>query len=346
MENGNKFKQFIKNNFIYFIIGFTCIAYITYGLVKIETSGRSILEFIGSGIVIFVLAYLISLLFSFQGMLTGDRKDEVVKTNTLHAKCVADIDPRINEMDAWCEEQNTKALMTVRKQILNKEGIRYIDCFDDDGTAKDVVFELKIMDDSARALKKSNPSKYKIEKQKIREYNKQQKARTRAFKKAIKAKITPLSTDAITAITVKHNDPNNLGMDRHRYQKKVARSSLFSKVTISIAFSYFTFSFVMGWENLIAALIQVAIFLLMGSIKFVQSYYFVTEDLRKRTVRQINYLQRFKCDKGIATKQEVTEECKILKNGESITENIEENTHKTKTQEEKTLVENGGKIDE
>ena len=301
MENGNKFKQFIKNNFIYFIIGFTCIAYITYGLVKIETSGRTILEIIGSGIVIFILAYLISLLFSFQGMLTGDRKDEVIKTNTLHAKCVADIDPRINEMDEWCEEQNTKALMTVRKQILNKEGIRYTDCFEVDGTAKEIVFELKIMGEETRVLRQSNPNKYKIERRKIREYNKQQKARTHAFKKAIKVKITPLSTDAITAITVKHNDPNNLGIDRHGYQKKQARSSLFSKITMGYVFSYFTFSFVMGWENLIAALIQVAIFLLMGSIKFVQSYYFVTEDLRKRTVRQINYLQRFKFDIGIAT---------------------------------------------
>lgn len=321
----NKFKQFLKNNFIYFVIAFTCIAYVAYGMVRIQTSGRTILEIIGSGIVVFILAYLISLMFSMQGMLTGDRKDEVVKTNQLHAKCVGEIDSKINEMDEWCELQNAIALKSVRKQILNKEGLRYDDCFEADGTAKEVVFELKIMDEQIKNLKRSNYPKYKIEKQKVKEYNRHQREKTRAFRRAIKVKITPLTTDSITAITVKNNDPNNLGIDRRTYQKRDARSSLLSKVTMGIIFSYFTFSFVLGWENLIAAIIQVAIFLLMGSIKFVQSYYFVTEDLRKRTVRQINYLQRFKCDKGLASVDDVSEQCKTLKDGDVMLENIEEN---------------------
>ena len=82
---------------------------------------------------------------------------------------------------------------------------------------------------------------------------------------------------------------------------------------MGIVFAYFSFSFVFGWAYIISSLVQIAIFLLFGGIKWVQSYYFVTEDLRKRTVRQINYLQRFKCDKGIATKEEVEEENKQLK---------------------------------
>ena len=335
MDNNNKFKQFIKNNFIYFVIGITCLAYIAYGLVKIEQSGRTILEIIGSGIVIFIIAYLISMLFSLQGMLTGDRKDEVIKTNALHAKCVADIDPKINEMDKWCEEQTTKALQSVRKQILNREGLRYTDYFEEDGTAKEVEFEFKTISDEIKQLKKTDKDKYIVEKKKITDYNKLQKARATAFRKAIRVKITPLTTDAITAITIDHNDPNNLGMDRRKYQKMDARSSLISKITMGIIFSYFTFSFVLGWENLIASIIQVALFLLMGSIKFVQSYYFVTEDLRKRTVRQINFLQRFKCDKGIATKKEITEECKVLADGETVAANIEEKSQ-----------DNGGEIDE
>ena len=323
MDNDNKIKQFLKNNFIYFIIAFACIAYITYGLIRIEQSGKTILEIIGSGIVIFILGYLICELFSLQGMLTGDRKPEVIQTNNLHAKCVADVDPKINEMDSWCEIQNANALCSVRKQILNRAGLRYSDCFEQDGTAKDKTFEYKMISAEFQELRETNPDKYKIEKKKVKDYNKIQKLRAKSFRKAIKVKVTPLTTDAVTAITVDHNDPNNLGMDRRKYQELEAHSSLISKIIMGIVFSYFTFSFIFGWENIIAAIIQVAIFLLMGAIKFVQSYYFVTEDLRKRTVRQINFLQRFKCDKGIATREEVVRECSTLKDGATALKNIE-----------------------
>lgn len=331
MEEKGKFKQFVKNNFIYFIIAFACLAYVAYGLIQIETTGKSILEIIGQGVVIFFVGYFISLLFSMQGLLTGDRNPEVIKTNKLHSKCVADIDPRINEMDDWCEEQNVEALQKVRKQILNKEGLRYSDCFDEDGIAMEVDFSLKEMKfeikskvdgkDTVRVLtekemKQYNPAKYKIERKKILEFNKHQKAKKRAFYKAMRVKITQLSTDAITATTVKANDPHNFGKDRKQYQKDEARSDLASKAIIGIVFSYFTFSFIIGWAYLIAALVQVAIFLLMGGIKFVMSYFFVIEDLRKRTVKQINYIQKFKCDKGISTKEEVVEELKEIKGGQ------------------------------
>ena len=79
----NKFKTFIKNNFLYFIIAFACLAYIAYGLVKIETSGKTIIEIIGQGAVIFFVSYLICRLFSMQGLLSGDRKDEVIKTTEI-----------------------------------------------------------------------------------------------------------------------------------------------------------------------------------------------------------------------------------------------------------------------
>ena len=327
-EKDNKVKRFVKNNFLYFIIVFACIAYVAYGLVKIETSGKTILEIIGQGIIIFLVGYTISYLFSLQGLLSGDKKDEVIKTNKLHSKCVADIDPKINEMDDWCEEENTKTYVKIRKQILNKEGLRYSDCFDSEGTALDIDFPLKEMEFevktkegdkeivetyTAEEMKSLYPTRYKIEKKKIKLYNKRQNAKRKAFQKAMRVKITLLSTDAITATTIKNDDPHNLGTDRRTYQKREARSDLISRAIMGIVFAYFSFSFVFGWAYIISSLVQIAIFLLFGGIKWVQSYYFVTEDLRKRTVRQINYLQRFKCDKGIATKEEVEEENKQLK---------------------------------
>ena len=87
-----------------------------------------------------------------------------------------------------------------------------------------------------------------------------------------------------------------------------ARSDLASRVIMGVVFAYFSVSFLFGWAYLISALVQVATFLLLGGIKFMQSRYFVKEDLRKRTVRQINFMQKFKCDKGLASIKEVKEE--------------------------------------
>ena len=320
MEDENKIKTFIKNNFLYFVIALASLAYIAYGFLSIEESGKSIVEIIGQGGVVFLVAYLICRLFSMQGLLAGDRKKEVIKTNQLHSKCVADIDPKINELDVWCEQENAKALERVRKQILNKEGLRYSDCFDNEGTPKDIDFPLEELvikgkdgsEIDPSIAKKEKPELYKVAYAKNKAHNARQIAKRRAFHSAIRVKITPLSADAITATTVKVNDPHNFGMDRKKYQKVDARSDLLSKAILGIIFSYFSFSFIAGWENLISAVLQVAIFLLFGGIKWFQSYYFVVEDLRKRTVRQINYIQKFKCDKGIITSKETEEELKSI----------------------------------
>lgn len=327
--NQNKFKQFVKNNFLYFIIAFACVAYIAYGLIKIESSGKTLLEIIGQGVVIFFVGYLICRLFSMQGLLSGDRKDTVIKTNNLHSKCVSDIDCKINEMDDWCENENVKTLKAIRKQILNREGLKYDEYFDEEGTAREksfplqeYKFEIKGKNNKGevvvletlnrKQMKERDKDKYKTEVKKIKHFNKRQKAKEKAFIKAIRIKITLLSTDAITATTVKSDDPHNFGKDRKQYQKEEARSDLISKALLGIVFSYFTFSFILGWAYLISALVQVSLFLLFGGIKWVQSYYFVTEDLRKRTIKQINYIQRFKCDKGLMTQQEAQKEMESI----------------------------------
>ena len=310
----NKVKTFIRNNFIYFIIAFACVAYIVYGMVRLETSGKTIIQIVGESFVIFLFGWSISFLFSLQGMNSGDNEKEVIDTNKLHAKCVEDIDPKINEMDDWCEEQNEKALKTIRKRLLNQEGMKYDDYFDKDGIAKnDVKFTFEAKPDKDCY---ENKAKYKLEKKKVKYNNKRTKAKRRMFRKATRVKITLLSTDLITATTIKNNDPNNLGMDRKQYQKMDARSDMASRVIMGITFAYFSVSFLFGWAYLISAMVQVATFLLLGGIKFMQSRYFVKEDLRKRTVRQINFMQKFKCDKGLCTKKEAVEELKAIKDGQ------------------------------
>ena len=305
MENGeNKVKSFVKNNFLYFIIAFACVAYIAYGFINITESGKTIIEIVGQGAVIILFGYAITYLFSMQGMLSGDKKKEVADTNELHSKCVKEIDPKINLMDGWCEIQNANALKSVRRSILNAVGLSYDECFDEDGIVKPIEFDFK--EKPSKDI--GSNEKYKMELKKVKRYNNEQRARARALRKAVRVKITLLTTDSITATNIKNKDPHNLGMDRRTYQKMEASSGLLSKIIIAVVFSYFTVNFLFGYEYLISSLIQVGIFLLMGGIKWVQSYYFVIETLRKRTVRQINYIKRFKCDMKIDDKEESKKE--------------------------------------
>jgi len=313
-----KITVFLKNNFIYFIIVFACLSRISYGMYNIEKSGATIIEIIGSGLIIFILGTLIAKLFSLQGMLTGDRNDGVVKTNNKHAEIVDEVDPHMNHLDGWCEYKSKKGLELVRKRILNEAGLSYTDCFNENETAKDIEFSAKefikpkhvaILIAEFKALKGENAlvnhkelialerARCKAENRKIRHYNKKQHQKKKAFLKAIKTKITPLTPDALIINRIKINDPYNFGMDRERYQKVSFRSGLLSKAIFGLLFSYFTLVPAMyGWENLISAIVEVAIMLLMGAVSFIQAYYFVIDALRKRTVKQINHLQEFKRD--------------------------------------------------
>ena len=97
-------------------------------MLVIEQSGKTIIEILGEGIIITLFGWAICFLFSLQGMMSGDKRQDVINTNNLHAKMVQSIDPMINKMDEWCEEQNVKILKQMRMALLNSEGLRYDDC--------------------------------------------------------------------------------------------------------------------------------------------------------------------------------------------------------------------------
>lgn len=298
MENNeSKIKQFIKDHFITFLIFFISIVYVFYGMITIGTSGKTIIEIIGSGVISFLIGYIIKVLLSLQGMMSGNRKKEVIDTNEYHSKCVTSIDPHLNKLDTWCDKENIEALKKVRKMILNAEGLRYQDCFDDNGIVKDVTFERTALPD--KTLKKTNKNQYKIDLIKAKNDNTKIRLKEIALAKAIKVNITQLSSDTLTTTYNKIEDPHDLGIDKTTYLKREMRSDFLIQLVMGIIFSYFTFSFMLGFEYLISSLVQIALFLGLGGIKYLQSYIFVTEELRAKTVKKINYIQRFRCDMGL-----------------------------------------------
>ncbi|MBQ7308216.1 MAG: hypothetical protein IJW82_06805 [Clostridia bacterium] len=294
MEN---FKQFLKNNFIYLIIAFACLVYVSYGIIIIEKSGKSVLEIIGNGLIILIFGYLICRLFSIQGINAGKRNKDYVETKNLHSKIVGEIDLYINTLDDWCEKENEKVIKDIRKRMLSCNGINYGDCFDENGRSKDFTF----------ALKNKNEAKNKDEKNQIILYNKRQTIKNKVLNKVLNLTITPLSIDSLITFNTKHEDPFDFGQDKNSYLKQQAFSDIISKSLIGIIFSYFTFSYMVSYASLIQSLIQVAIFLLMGAIKYMQSYYFIIDNERNHIIKQINYLQKFKSEKENQSKGEVYE---------------------------------------
>lgn len=272
----SKFKDFMRNNYLYFFVFVGCFAYIISGLIKIQGTGKTVGEIFASGGLALFFGFFISQLLGMQGMIKGDMNAKVVETNSLHGRTVDEVVQHMDKLDAWCAVESTKAMQNIRRKILSRQGLKYSDYFDEEDNAREVLFNLRIED---KTLRKREWDKYKV------------------FHKAIRAKITPLTTSALTSGGEKTKDPFSLGKTKKDYSTGTASKNIVTKIMCAVLFGCYGVGMVdFSPAILIWTVLQVAVFLIMGAMKFVNSYFFVVDDLRKRTIRQIDILQKFKAD--------------------------------------------------
>ena len=278
MDN-NKVKEFFKRNVGYFIVAFVCIVYIATGLLTIQETGKTILQIIADSVIILSLGVFINRVFDLQGMLNGDREQDVIDTIKKHSDMVIDISSDIDRLDDWCKIKNDNALRLTRIKILAPSGLKYEDCFDEAG----VGIGYKPTKD-LKELRKSDKVEYKKEKLKIKLYD-----------KALRAKITNLNSNILTSEGGKEGDPNYLGRSKRQYETRSTLWDTFSRVGIALIFGYYgvglaeNFSYV----NLIWQLFQVSLFLVMGVVKLYQSFMFVKDEFKGRIQKKTNILQEF-----------------------------------------------------
>lgn len=275
MENTKRyFKQYIG----YIVIVLACLIYIARGVITVEETGKTVAQILGDGFLALFFGVFINYVFELQGMMDGERNEKVIATNKSHADIVEDISPNIDKLDEWCDKKNKEALKNARVRILSAYGLKYDDCFDEEGVAK----PLSLLKEDMRL--------------KTKEEKKMQKDKIACYKKACKVKLTLLTTNSLTSEGGREYDPYYLGQTKRQYKRKTTTMDLISKIGIACIFGYYGAKFVssFSWAFLIWTGIQVVLFLIMGVVKLYTSYMFVIDDYRARVIKKIDNLTKFK----------------------------------------------------
>ena len=287
-----KIKDFFRQNIGYFVVGFISIVYIATAFITIDETGKSVSQIIADGVVAFLLGVFINRVFDLQGMMSGEREEKVVATKKLHGEMVMKISPSIEKLDDWCEEENRKNYKVQRTKILARVGLKYDDCFDDNGVAKP----------------------YKVDQSRLNDkyLRKQELKRLAYYNKAVNLKLTALSAGELTSEGGKQQDPYYFGRTKAQYEANQSIMDIISKIGIAVIIGYYGVGLIeeFSYATLIWNTLQVGLFLVMGVIKMYQAYTFITDEFRGRIIKKIDNLQKFENYINTLPKEEVQVEKK------------------------------------
>ena len=260
----------------YFAVLLISIAYIVSSLVTIEKTGRSAIEIIGTSVLSFIVGTLITSSFRSIGVRKGDESDIMISTNELHGKTVEEITPYIDRLDAYCERENREALKKIRTKILAKAGLKYDDCFNENGVAIELTID--------------------CEKSASRAQKKRIKQKKSAYNKAVHLKLKPLLASNLTSDGVSADDPFNFGASKKTYTAQKNITGTFSRVLTAVIVGYFSVSFAtsIDYATLIWNALQIVMYIVGGVIQMYASYNWIVDDYRQSIIKKIDYLQKFK----------------------------------------------------
>ena len=122
------------------------------------------------------------------------------------------------------------------------------------------------------------------------------KAREKAYFKALRVKLKPLVSSNLTSDGVKASDPFDFGKSKKEYTTQRNASDAVIKVLMAIIFGYFGVS--LASEINVASIIwnglQIVLYVTGGVIQMYNSFMWVVDDYRGSVIKKIDYLQKFK----------------------------------------------------
>ena len=290
----NTFIDVFYKNSGYIAVVLLSLVYIASSLILISKTGKTVGEILASGALSMVVGILITGIFRSIGIQKGDSDESTIATDKLHSQAVDEIVPYIEELDGFCDVENTRALERVRKKILAKEGLKYSDCFDENGVSKPFV-----ADERAKTYKK----------------------KLRAYNKAVNLKIKLLIGSNLTAEGVNADDPFNFGKTKKQYAASHNTSDLVVRGIMAIVFGYFSVAFAdtVNFASIIWNTMQIIMYIASGVMQMHSSCMWVINDYRHNKIRKIDILQRFKL---FAEAKKKEEHAQIAALGEESKENV------------------------
>lgn len=274
--------SFNKKNFLvrfsgYISVGVIAVVFIFGGMLTISKTGRTLSEIIFESALCFIVGMLMDSILSMQGINEGKRNETYLNTKALHGETVESISPYIHQLEPWCRRKNADNLRRQRTKILMNEELLYEDYFDEQGKAKGYTPTYVGKD---------------------RDELKRERARRRAYRKALRLRLTPLSTAALTAEGANPDDPYNFGETESEYERHTLMSDAFKKALTAIIFGYYCVEQVLNFSYAILLWrgLQMAIHLVSGVFKMLAARSFIVHSQRMQIVRKINHLSAFKND--------------------------------------------------
>ena len=131
-----KTKDILSKFIGYIIIFITCILYILTAIFVLNPTGKTIGQIIGDGALAFIMGIAIDNLFNVQGIMNGMGDTSVKSTMNLYGQTIVKISGYVNKLGDWCQAKNKETYKLQRIKILARAGLKYEDCFDENGIAK------------------------------------------------------------------------------------------------------------------------------------------------------------------------------------------------------------------
>lgn len=313
-------KSYAKNNAGYFAVVLLALAYTATALFQIGKSDKTVWHIVADGTTAMLLGVAVARLLSLQGILRGKQTPGYIQTMDLHGKAVVAIVPFIAKLDAWCERKTAEMLRLLRTRILVAGGLTYEKCFDENGVAKELPLR-DIPDELLPIGGKKDKAAKILEARKakqLKRWKKEDAARRRCYKRAVRASITPLLGGVLTGSSIKTSDPFNFGKSVAEYEAANTRSGAVTRIVSACLFGYFGVDLVKSftWEELFYRLLQVAIALAFGVVQQYRSYLYITEEKRGHIIKKIDYLQMFFADMKL--EEERREEINVGNDGSAL----------------------------
>lgn len=296
MDLGRKVRDFFLKNTGFLTAALVCFIFVASSVITIGKTGKSVHTIIVDGAVSFFMSLFLGRLLTFQGLSSGERDERYMATAALHGEMVVKISPHIEYLDKWCEKKTASVLREGRANILVTAGIKYEDYFDRDGRAREYEVSEKALA-AARRVHGLRAIKC-IFSQRARTDKflwKQEEERMKAYRKALRFAVTPLSSAVLTGNGQNGKDPYRFGHTKAGFVAKGAAQTVFSKIAVAVLSGYYGIELIQNFSfgNLVWKALQIALIAAMAVVEMYRAHYFITDEYRGETVKKIDLLQMF-----------------------------------------------------
>ncbi len=277
----NGFLENLYKNAGYLVVILISLIYIASSLVLISKTGKSVYEILCTGFISLVVGSLINGAFRSIGIRRGEEDERTVSTIELHSSAVEEIVPYIDKLDSYCDLENKKAIKRIRAKILAEAGLKYDECFDENGVAKEISHQ------PCRGGACS--SHQRKEKKKMRQ-------KKRAYRKAVRLKFKRLVASNLTSDGGDYNNPFDFGKNKREYTKARNATDILTRVIMAIIFGYFGVTLVseINFATIIWNSLQIVMYIASGVIGMYSTYMWIVDGYRQGIVKKIDHLQKFK----------------------------------------------------